>query len=241
MLPLRNSTIESVIANPSDSIVIKKVFIFLIVSVLMLSTGYAQQFFIGGSLGVRSNSTESTSALDNHSYSSSSFAFSIAPMAGYYFNDAFAMGLRVNLGGSTGNSFIPNPNIMSDVLKRKTTQTQWGIDAFSRYNVWELKKFTLSFEGSLRVSGVKSKTTTESQSDISGHATLFGINVVPLLSYCLTNRWSIESQFNFMGLNFNTLVSKDSNSNKTTQNNFKLGINDSWELFNWTVGLVFKL
>ena len=231
---LRNKT---TVARRSDAVAMRKMFVFLIVSALTLSVSNAQQIFVGGNLGVDYNGGKSTFNGSTND-EPSSFSVRFAPMAGYYINDDIAVGLKVKLGYTTDKQLLPFPAN----VENKTKQTYWGVSAFSRYNVWKLGKFTLSLEGSAGVVGVSTTLTTVGIIDDSTGAS-FSIDVVPLLSYSLTDRVSIESQFNFLNLGFSTGTSKDvkNPSNKTTHNSFNLGVNNSWEPFNWTVGLVFKL
>jgi len=237
MLQLRNSTIEATVANHGDSMVIKKVFIFLIVSVLMLSTGKAQQIFIGGSLGVNSSGGKSTH-YGNTEDLPSNFSLLFAPMAGYYINDYFAVGLKVNLNNSMSKQYVPA--FEDDV---KSSQTQWGVAAFSRYNIWELGKFSLTLEGSLGMSKMYPKTTIKTETTKGFQESTFSVNVVPLLSYSLTDRLDIQSQLNFLNLGFITRTRRDDDKFilKETRNSFNFGVNNSWQPFNLWVGFIFKL
>lgn len=207
--------------------VIKKAFVLLIISVLTISTGNAQRYFVGGSLGVN---------FQDGDLPQSYFGFNFTPKAGYYINDNFAVGLGLNL-----MSFFNNFSSSNQSSDMNTTQTRWGLSAFSRYNMWKLGKFSLILEGVLDGSiGTFNSEITNVQTD-DFVSSSFGINIVPLLSYSLTDRWSIESEFKFMSLGFNTTIDKDTSTrDKTIKNSFGLGINDNWEPFKCRVGLIFK-
>jgi len=209
----------------------------MIVSAFTLSFGNAQQIFIGGSLGVNSNGGKSTH-YGNTEDLSSNFSFLFAPMAGYYINDYFAVGLKVNLSNSVSKQYVP---VFEDDVK--SSQTQWGVAAFSRYNIGELGKFSLTLEGSLGMSKMYPKTTIKTETTKGFQESTLSVNVVPLLSYSLTDRLNIESQLNFLNLGFNTKTRRDDDKYilKETRNSFSFGVNNSWQPFNLWVGFVFKL
>ena len=238
MLQLSNSTTKATVAIRIDAIVLKKMFVLLVISAFSLSRGNAQQIFIGGNFGVFYNDGKSVEYGTTNDLPSN-FQISFAPMAGYYINGNTAIGLKVNLGGGTMKDFLYE----SELIERKTNTFQWGVAAFSRYNVWEQGKFSVTFEGSLGIGGISATIKNGAQTNKGNPLSTFSINVVPLLSYSLTDRLSIESQFNFLNLGYSTRIEKDilNLDKKTTQNSFGFGINNSWEPFNWRVGFIFKI
>ena len=231
MEQISNSKTETAVVNRNDPMVLKKAFVFLIVSLLTLSVSHAQRIFVGGNIGLNYSGGQSTYN-GNTNDEPLNFNIRLAPMLGYYIKDDLAVGLRVKLG-----YLMTEQNSSEDV-----EQAYCGVSVFSRYNVWRLGNFTLSLEGSAGVVGVNTSTTSTWGLTDDSRGASFSIDVVPLLSYSLTDRVSIESQFNFLNLGFSSSTSHDvSNpSNKTTHNHFNLGVNNSWEPFNWTVGLVYK-
>ena len=220
-----------VVASRRNAMLLIRMFVLLIISAFTLSTGNAQNVFIGGNLGVDINSGDPATLFNSYS----GYSISFAPMAGYYINDNTAIGLKVNLSGGKSKNFASQPEI-------KISYFRWDVSAFSRYNVWKKEKFSLSFEGSTGVGGYSQTDKYGEQTNKLNPSTIFSINVVPLLSYSLTDRLSIEGQFNFLNLGFSSRTEKDVLSSKRkTRNSFSLGVNNSWDPFKWRVGFIFKI
>ena len=221
----------------------KRILLIITVLVSTLLTANAQ-VFVGGGIGIDlvggkvksgSNSTDRPSI----------FVFQIIPKAGYYVSDDFAIGLDVGLMTIS----VTTPNMMGNDDPVATT-TAWQVGAFARYKLVGTEKLSLLLEGGLTIGGLKSKEKVGSNTTDGNPSSFFTIGVLPVLSYDLSDRLSIEASGDFFRLGFTLHTQKDANNKdyKQTTNNFGFGVNAinpvsdlndvSSSLFR--VGLVFK-
>lgn len=222
--------------------------VLVVIAVAVLTAGYAQaQVFVGGGLGV-----DFTGGKVKNGGTSvdlpSGFAFSFTPKVGYYVSDDFAIGLEVGL--LTGTIKVPAYSYSEEW---KFNLTQWGVGAFARYQLAGVDKFSLLLEGSIGVQGAKTKETSGSTTEEGPSIFAFGIGVLPVLSYSVTDRLSIEASCDFLRLGFQSATTKRSGNSdyKSTTNTFGLGVNSQTINLDYdnedisfsnllTVGLIFK-
>lgn len=197
----------------------KKVIIsFVVLVAAVLSTN--AQIFVGGGVGVDFGGGKSTSGGTSVDLPKS-LAFSFTPKVGFYLNDDFAVGLEVGLLSMTQKRTLYSGD------ERKDNTTGWAVGAFARYNLIGGDKLSLLLEGSIAYGGMKDKTTVGSTTTNGDPVSTFGIGVLPVLSYSLTEKLSIEASCDFLRLGFLSITEKDSgNSNdKVTENYFGFGVN----------------
>ena len=86
---------------------------------------------------------------------------------------------------------------------------------------------SLLLEGSANYGGLKTKEKAGSNTTEGDPETALGIGILPVLTYSLTDRLSLEASCDFLRLGFQSLTRKDvdNSSNKTTVNNFGFGVN----------------
>ena len=223
----------------------KKVSILFVALVATVMLSYAQ-VYVGGSLGFNTSGGkfETTGAPAVDLPSTSSFHFS--PRVGYYLDDNLSAGLMIGFGSDSRKDMVPGSG-GSNLVEEKISTSSWSFAAFGRYKAWELKDFSLLLEGSLGVGGGtvdKVKGPTNHDGD---KAFRFGLNVVPVLSYSITDKLSVEGQLNFLSFGFNTETITEkfpgtpATEDKTSTNRFGLGVNNAWQPFSWRVGFIFKL
>jgi len=198
----------------------KRVILIIAVLVSGILTASAQ-FFVGGSVGFDydggkykrgSTSTDRTKSL----------TFQVAPKGGYYFTDRFGVGLDLGLGYTQRKT--PNYSGNDD---RIVTEFDWQVGGFARYNLIGTEKLSLLLEGGVYYIGNKSKTKTGAVSVDNDPITTFAIIVLPVLSYNLTDRLSIEALCDFLRLGYalETRKSATNKDNKNTRSHFGLGVN----------------
>ena len=218
----------------------KKLIISFVVFLVAICSSNAQ-VFVGGSLGVGLSGGKDTYAGKSVDLPKSTL-FTLSPKVGYYVNDDFAIGLNVTFLSASEKSSKEYTGYADD---RKSSVLGWGIGGFARYNILELNKFSVLLEGSLGVSGAKSKVK-QGSTTVDGDPTFtFAIDVVPVLSYSLTEKWSIEASCDFLRLGFESVTEKDASDkkNKTTENSFGLLVNAGTNSIIsdiLSVGLIFK-
>jgi len=225
----------------------KRVVLIIAVLVSGILTANAQ-VFVGGGIGV--DLTGGKFKIGSNSIDApSSFTFQITPKVGYYLSDDLSIGLEVGLISSS----VTTPK---EYLHWGASDDQivsiigWQVGAFSRYKFVGTDKLSLLLEGGLAIGGYQSKTKYGSNTTDDDPVSLFTIGVLPVLSYDLSDRLSIEASCDFLRLGFtsNTLKDVDNKDNKMTTTHFGLGLNatnpasDSLGVESplFRVGLVFK-
>jgi len=202
--------------------------------------------FVGGGIGFDFTGGKTKNG-SNTQDRPSSFTFQLSPKVGYYLSDDLAIGLEV--GFITMSRKTPK-DLWWGSDDRIFSTTGWHVGAFSRYNLVGTEKLSLLLEGGLTIGGLKSKEKVGSNTTDGNPSSFFTIGVLPVLSYDLSDRLSIEASGDFFRLGFTLHTQKDANNKdyKQTTNNFGFGVNAinpvsdlndvSSSLFR--VGLVFK-
>ena len=184
----------------------KKFFIILVIT--FLATTSNAQFFLGGDLGVslRSEKVKRNTNITN----STQFGFAVAPKAGYYFNNKFAVGLGFNISPSF-QTYKPNQND-----REWNTVLAWSVDPFVRYHVFTVKKFFIILEGTVSVGGTHHLKTFGQQERRPTTINIGVIRVAPILGYKLTDRIQLEAGLNFLSLGYGIDITTGENETRTT-------------------------
>jgi hypothetical protein len=85
-------------------------------------------------------------------------------------------------------------------------------------------------EGSIGIAGTKTRDAGYYSTETGGHPVLtFGVGVLPVLSYSISNRLSIEAICDFLSFGFQTTSVKDKedSSLKATTYNVGFGVNSN--------------
>ena len=223
----------------------KKVILAVVVMVATVSMSSAQ-VFVGGGLGLDYIGGKTSSGGTSYDLGTG-FAFSFTPKVGFFLNEDFAFGFELGILSAT----LKEPSYGSD-SQEKYGLTGWNAGTFARYRLAGVDRFSLLLEGSLGVGGLKTKYTYGSTTTEGDPTFIFNIGVLPVLSYSITERLSVEASCNFLRLGFQSYTTKDADdsSEKTTLNTFGLGVNSSTigiddygdiSLSNYlNVGIIFK-
>ena len=189
------------------------------------------QFFVAGSVGMDFTSGKYKSG-NVTTDRPSTFTFEVWPAARYFLSDRFAIGLETGIERSVTDQ--------KNNSKSKTIETTWGIAAFGIYKLIEVNNLGLLLKGSLEFQSSKDKYKTGSTSSDGDPTKMIGVFVLPVLSYSLTDRISVEAYSDFLQLGFGNYSYK-SGSTKTTGNYFGLGANyDSGMNNAVSFGIVYK-
>lgn len=102
-------------------IVMKKIILLLLVALFGLSSMYAQNWYLGGSLGIRTYSDANSGQLSS--------TFSIIPEVGYNLNDKWMIGLQIGFG--------------ADSYKDSSTSTSFLFNPYARWTFYRIKDLSL--------------------------------------------------------------------------------------------------
>jgi len=194
-----------------------------LISLAMISQA---QWFIGGSLEYNF-----TSKKPERGTSESYSKFSFAPTVGYQmYKFAFGTGFVFSAGTEIETRWVYSGWWGPFSYDVKIESTLWGIQPFVHYTFVEFGKFSIFANAGLHILGGNRKEFNPFNSsavDLEFDITSFGINIVPVLSYNLSERISLEAALNFMNFGWNRVYQEDK-ANKTntgTVTNFGFGIN----------------
>jgi outer membrane protein assembly factor BamA len=210
----------------------------LIAAIAFSVASASAQIFIGGNIGVNSNSDDFGTAAGIYGKDYSSLELGISPKVGYIINDKLSAGLQIGFtSGSTKVTEIAGNN-----EKAESSSSAFEVAPFVRYDALTFGKINLGLEAKLRFSSSSDKSKFAGVETKGPTITTFGLGVVPVLSYSLTEKFSLEAYLNFANLGFTSQTSKPDVGNKTTSTSFGLGV-DATSAFttgNLNIGFVYK-
>jgi hypothetical protein len=227
----------------------KKVYLILVIATIVVNAN--AQWFLGGNIGLHVSSIADTRESAKLTPSQSSIGFSIAPKFGYYFNEKLAIGLDL----AVGPTFAKKTEIFDHVPwlgTYKETSIHWRFSPFIRYSVFNYKKFSLILEGSIGAGATHGSReiiqTPEFILPLKEKYSIISVgifNVVPALSYKLTDHLQLEAQLNFLNLGYNIdIYGFDGNGSGVTalKHDFNIGINSKsvFVVSQLTVGAIYK-
>ena len=213
----------------------KKVVFLAVLFAGMTAVSAQAQLFVGGSIGFDIGMSKGTSGTQiNNGPSEISFDFS--PKVGYFFSDKFGAGMLMSLGMGLHNDRRDDPT--------KRSSFSWGVGPFLRYSVLSRGDFSLLIEGGLGAYGESSKSTRGTTTHQNPSTFGFDISAMPLLSYNLTNRVSLEVSSNLLRFGFCVESEKEGageSLRKGTNTSFGFGIN-GYDFFSspYQIGVIFK-
>ena len=202
----------------------RKVIVTFVVSVAMILTCNAQ-LFVGGGLGL--DLTGGKTKLGGNSYDHPSEAFfSFTPKVGFYLIDDLAIGTKIGLGIYSEKYTPPG----SGSQEQKTNGFGWEFSPFARYRVLGDEKVSLHLEAALGIGGYKEKYKSGGNSTDGDPLFTFGLGVLPVVTYSITEKLDLEASFDFLrfGFSIETETDESNSDNKSTDTHFGFGVNSSY-------------
>jgi hypothetical protein len=199
----------------------KKTILIMLISVLGMGFVNAQ-VYVGGS--VKFNTTTVKPEVGDKATTTS---FSFAPEVGYSVNSKFELGIALNID----NSKTP----LSNGTENKSNS--WDIAPYARLSVVEFGKFSVWGQGGLFIGGGKD-TQTIGGIENSQKFTRFGVGILPVLKYNLSDHFSLLANLNFLNFGFTQTNYKDAYT--TTHFGFNVDSYNVATLGDISVGFVYK-
>ena len=160
----------------------------MVVSFLLCSSNASAQNYIGGSFSFTGSSTRATASATSWSGSTS---ISVAPDFGKFIGDKWAVGIRPTVGfsNSTNNDGVT------------ASSFSVGINPYARYLLYAYNRFGLWAEAdpSLTFTNSRSKGR-DGVWQSNTHTTLYGVEVLPALTYQLNRHIVLETRLNLFAL-----------------------------------------
>lgn len=186
----------------------KKVFLTLALAAFAFAAN--AQFVVSGDLGFNHNGLKNT--LDGKEYwtgtTNKATDFGIALKAGYQLTDQIQAGVMIGFAITNTKAEADPTNTGSVTSTTKINTHDFAFGVYGRYDFLQFNKLSVFAEGQLAIGmgGGKTEVETAGAPTVSTDAPKtfsLGLNVVPGVSYKLTDRLSAELYFDFIGLGFN--------------------------------------
>jgi outer membrane protein len=215
----------------------------IITAALIVATAWNAnaQLFIGGGIGI-DYAGGKTKTGGTATDLAKTFIIDFSPRVGYWLTDKFAVGLQPGIYSATRK--FPENN-------SKTTYIGWSTNAFARYKAITLDKFALLLEGATGTESTVQKTTTGNTTVKSDPHFFFNMGILPVLSYSITDRLSVQASSDILRLSFVHAFSKiDATGESTHTNVFGFGVNTARNYFDagvpaemqqFRLGVIFNL
>ncbi|MCL1973498.1 MAG: hypothetical protein FWG54_01615 [Bacteroidetes bacterium] len=192
--------------------------LFTILFVVILTTVCAQaQIYAGGTLSFDVGGNRSSS-----DKGPMFFYFELSPMAGYYLFPKLSVGAQLTLGAGSNDS-----RSGSEGSTYLTKATLWGISPFARYTLIEANRVLLLAECTLHFNGASTKSGYGGSMSKGPTYIDFGIGVLPVLSFRLTEKLNLEARTGLFRFGFGVVTTKYSSSSKSNNSYFGFGVNSS--------------
>ena len=186
----------------------KRIIIAFILWAATAAAGNAQ-FFVEGSVGVIF--WGETTTFEGNSKNAHSNSFNISPLVGFQLNEKIALGVKAYIRYGAEKFIIPDPDTGEEyVLEGK--YSGWNFNVFYRYQFVRTKKISFLVESSIYIGGINRK---EERTNTGW--TSFGIKALPLISYNISERFSLIAACDFLSLNLYSLTANDKVSGSKTK------------------------
>ncbi len=198
------------------SIKMKKI-LYVIGIILLFNTGINAQYFAGGSFSFTHNGgsfDDGTTTNDKVSTTS----FMLAPKAGYILSEKLWVGMQIGFGVDKTKT----PGATEIISKESVISFM----PFARYYAFTFNKLSLGVQGQLGLSFHNEKVDIDGSTTDGPKGTGISFNVVPGLSYSLTDKIDLEAQIGGLSLGFSSYTEKEDVAGVTTKdksNGFTIG------------------
>jgi len=204
--------------------------ISLFVILAMITTVGSAQYFVEGSVYVDYNDTN-VSLIDivQNKKMSSDVNYNVSPTVGYQLNDDFALGVKASFSARIYKRILQYD---TGDIEFKESYPLWDFGVFCRYKLWGTKKLSLLVEGFVYIGGGNAKEKTGPITKKTESRSSIGFNATPLVTYDISDKWSIVTTFGFF--NFLTLGS-------VTWKNEETGLKTKYDIFDFSADSSFSL
>ena len=159
----------------------------VLVSLLLCAGKASAQHFIGGSFSLTGSVTQSTSNVTV----STPVSLSIAPTFGLYLGERWAAGIRPTVRFGMSNANYQNKSFFLGL----TPYARFRMLTFNRFGLWAEADPGISYQHNKYTLTEIGVTNTKEISSLE-----YGIQLLPVLTYQLTPRISLESRLNLFSL-----------------------------------------
>jgi len=192
--------------------VTQRFFLVLIMLAATTVVGNAQ-FFVEGSVGMDYGGAKTSLTGISNDVPSSILSFHFSPKLGYWLNDNIAIGVKGYFSGSTNKQKKVDPNNPYEV-EFETKEHTSGFAVFSRYKMFGTEKLSFLLESSVfleryTADGYKIEEYKSPEKILLAQSvSTFGIDAMPLITYDLSQKFSLSATAEFFSLSFFSQTNK---------------------------------
>ena len=182
----------------------KKAFISCIIMVAVSVVGSAQ-FFVEGGLSVEFDDATPVfpGYLPEKQYTLSNL--NVSPLVGYQLNDDFAVGAKTSFNRRKEWSLY----VGTDPVGFEEILSRWNFGVFCRYKIWGTEKLSFLVESTIQIGGSKTNEKKASVTRKIESRKSFGFNINPLVSYEISDKWSIITSYHLFNFGFKHETAKN--------------------------------
>ena len=204
------------------------------------------QFFVEGSASVDFKRTEATYygygiGLPMNPSPVSNVSFVISPLVGYRLNDNIEVGVKVEIARKNNRQTYDDPDNPGSRIVSEYRERGWNFSVFDRYKLWGTEKLSMLVECSIFFSEHITEEQIRSITKKIEYRSSMGINLVPLATYDISNKFSLITRFYFLGLTLDTLIVKNEETGmKNRYNDFMFhAVSSSNPLSGLRIGFIY--
>jgi hypothetical protein len=175
-------------------------------------------------------------------FHSSRISFTVSPLVGYWLNDKFAVGAKIDVTETLTRRTLFDSDYQKE-RKYERKEPEWGFSVFGRYKLLGKEKFSLLLESKIGMSGHSIKDKMEENVWKPETTSTIGFEVLPVITYDLTEKFSLITTFDFLSLGLYSSTEKDGDNGRKVKTN-SFGFNAQSTIFkdlsNIKIGFIYK-
>jgi len=207
----------------------------LFIILAAISAAGNAQYFVEGSLKVEYNDATPTFPGFKPEKQFADSYLSVSPLIGYQLNDDFAVGAKATFSRRIRTQWFP----YSDNPTFEEMSSRWSLALFCRYKIWGTEKLSFLVESSVYADGGGEEEKKGSMTRKIESRSSFGVDVVPLVTYDISEKWSIVTRSHFFYLGFDhSTVKNEETGHKTKSPAFGFNARSSLSI-PFTIGFIY--
>jgi len=214
-----------------------KTIITLIMLIVAVATSNAQ-YFVEWSIGMSYNDAlVSEGNIVQNKKMSYDIHYAVSPLVGYQLNDNIAIGTKAAFFTKISNRKIyEDENDPESEIDFETRRPSWNFAVFGRNKLWGTEKVSFLIESSVFIGKSRTEEKTGTIKQKTDFRSSFGINAVPLVTYNLSEKFTIIATCNFLSLSLSTATVKNELDDFKVKYNY-FGFDSQSTFFNYLSGI----
>ena len=213
----------------------KRAIILCIILTAITTAGNAQ-YFVEGSVAVEYNDATPTFPGYQPEKQYADSYWSVSPLIGYQLSDDFAVGAKANFNRGNDWSLYSG----GEPVGYEKIISRWSFAIFCRYKIWGIEKLSLLVEGSIDTGGGSTEEKKGSVNKKIETRSSFGVGASPLITYDISEKWSITTTSSLFYLGFgHETVKNEETGIKTKYPAYSFNARSSLAAIPYTIGFIY--